>query len=227
MRHYFFLSSALPHLEFESKPLISFTDLTTLFSDNMTEGDLREVNRLRLYFDLQNLLAYLEEEEIDFRGVLSLNDLKEALSTGTYFPDYLFEYFEEWGEKRDQVEHFGDVIKAYFENESVKKGAASQFIVFDLERKRFLEKWRKGEKGSDQFEALEETLAKADGNPYAIEKAVSRYRFETFDEIARPHPFSLVTLLAYMLQLMIVEDFDMRSNVLGREIVNTLVKESA
>lgn len=256
MKNYYFLANALPVLEIDSKPVISFAELMVLFEENLTKSDLKEVKKIRLYYDLINIERLLEEQEqLDFRGNLSENDLREALLNESILPPYVFEFFQQISEREKQLQEFPSLISRFFLVESEKKGIAAAFFKFERELKLRLVSWRsvrvgrkvadelrfeeaqdevvseilKGKSGGDQdpYEKLSEALVAADKDPSKEERAIEVFRFNFYRDFAEAHPFSLSFLLAFLMRLIILETLDLQTSGRGELILNSIVKDSA
>lgn len=154
MRNYYFLSNALPELEVHSKPVISFPDLMVLFQENLSEGDLKQVKVLRLFYDILNIQRMLEHEGRDFRAHLSENELKSALVHHEFFPSYVFDYMDRYGEGEEQVEHFPELIASYYRVESETNDPASDILRFERKLRLYLVAYRARRRGDDLAEAL-------------------------------------------------------------------------
>ncbi len=62
-------------------------------------------------------------------------------------------------------------------------------------------------------------------DPLAQYKIIARYRFSSIMDAVQDHPFSIDYLLGYLIQFMMVEDWNQLDDEQGREQLNTIVKE--
>lgn len=78
----------------------------------------------------------------------------------------------------------------------------------------------------ERFSKLETILKNETYDPLALQKALDTYRFETIESwVDMADHFSIERILAYLLQLIIVENWFKADKVKGIQIVDTLVKE--
>lgn len=257
MKNYYFLANALPELYIDAKPVIAFYDVMTLFEENLSKRDLNQVKKLRLYYDLINIYHMLEGDELDFRSNLGVNELKEALLNEDQLPLYVFEFFNTYSEKEEQLAHFPLLISQYYRNEGQKAPVIKNFLSFEWFLKIVLSAIRahRLEKSlehelrfedplddsifpilakksytlsdlAEVYPTLAQDLEGSLGHPLEEEYAIAEFRFNYYAKAQIGHPFSLQFLLAYAMQLMIVEDFNGYDQERGEQILNTIVKDN-
>ncbi|MDN3504820.1 MAG: DUF2764 family protein [Rhabdochlamydiaceae bacterium] len=255
MKNYYFLANALPELLIDSKPVISYMDVMTLFQENLTESDLDQVKTLRLYYDILNIQRLMEEEAFDFRSNWSSNELKESLLNYENLPPFVFEFFEEFSDVSDRIDNFSKLMSCYFDMASKKTTVLADILQFEKELRLTLIGYRAHRLDLDlahelRFEDLEsdliiDLLAKKDhsnfdfgpkyaqlnemletslGNPLKEEKALNTFRFNFYSHYQVGHPFSLHFLLAFVMQLMIIEDFEGHDSMRGEQILNSIAQ---
>lgn len=134
MKGYFFLSSFLPKLQFDFPGTSSFDDLILLYRDNLSSNDMKKVWLIRHFIDLENVCQFLREEPIDKHGNFSESELSLALDLQEGFPQYLFDYLENYQTLEDQIRFFSSVLSHFFLD---AQEAFSGFLsfYFDFERK--------------------------------------------------------------------------------------------
>ena len=110
MKGYFFLSSFLPKLQFDFPGTSSFDDLILLYRDNLSSNDMKKVWLIRHFIDLENVCQFLREEPIDKHGNFSESELSLALDLQEGFPQYLFDYLENYQTLEDQIRFFSSVL---------------------------------------------------------------------------------------------------------------------
>jgi hypothetical protein len=77
----------------------------------------------------------------------------------------------------------------------------------------------------EKFQNLKVIFENFDDNPLALEKALDQYRIEYIEKMIESHdPFSIERILAYMIQLMIIEKWFELDKEKGKEIVDMIVK---
>lgn len=134
MRNYYFVAASLPELKLGEKPEISFEELVYRLSLNLSRQDLEKVEVLRRYIDLLNIRALLLEEPLDPRGNLSEKELDEALLLETFFPPYVFDFLNQYEDKKDQVRNFSALLLRYFTEEGKEKeGFLKKYLAFERE----------------------------------------------------------------------------------------------
>jgi len=255
MRNYYFLANALPELLIDSKPVISYKAVMTMFNENLTTSDLEQVKTLRLYYDILNIQRLIEQESFDFRANLGSNQLKDSLLNYENLPSYVFEFFEAYSENSDRIANFSKLMSFYFDEESKKGSVLSDIIQFEKELRLTLIGYRAHRLGLDlghelrfedqddeiirdllnkkdhsgfdfghKYARLSEMLQEALGNPLQEERVINTFRFNFYSNYQVGHPFSLHFLLAFVMKLMIVEDFEGHDSIRGEQILNSIAQ---
>ncbi len=73
----------------------------------------------------------------------------------------------------------------------------------------------------DEFADLKELIASAEGDPWQEHRAFAEYRFKKIEEMAEGALFTFDRILAYVIQLMIVEYWNELDEAKGRMILDT------
>lgn len=255
MRNYYYLAISLPDLELINKPLIRFEELVDQFETNLEKNDLKAVNCIRLYFDIVNLEKILLDEPLDHRGNLDFLGISEALKYQVHFPSFVFEFFDKYKTKEEQLPQFPGLYAKYFEDYFEKTSVISEFIIFEHELRLFLlgyrsirfqrnlqEEFKYEELNAGNVELIisqkaetkvldEQKLQnlieklKPSKDPLEIRSLVASFRFEYYKEQQDLNPFTIKGLIAYMMQLLILEDLEVKQPHLGLEIFNELLEE--
>ena len=76
-----------------------------------------------------------------------------------------------------------------------------------------------------EFVKIKEIFESVKENPLDLNRKFSEYRFEKIEELYAAQIFSLDRLLAYLVQLMIVEQWQSQNQQKGEALVNAMVKE--
>lgn len=164
MRGYTYVGTYLPDLHPEREPEISFAEIQDLFQDNLTEGDLKKVNALRLLVDIENLRLFWQEKELDPRGALDTVEIEEALLARGRFPDWVDDYLDEYSTREDRLQHFSKLWSLYFQHEIPKsKGFLHDYLEFERGLKLVLTAFRAKKLGRDlayelQYEDPNDTI---------------------------------------------------------------------
>ncbi len=255
MRNYYYLAISLPDLEIENKPTIHFKELIEQFEINLSPSDFKKLNKIRLYFDLVNLEKYLQELEVDFRGSLSAFEISEALEFKIYYPEYVFDFLENFKTKEERLLKFPLIFSKYFQEFDEDQDEIKNIVIFENELRLFLLGYRairfhKSIEEEFQFENLSQDTVdmilsqqaetkvidesklqyliedlKKTNDPLEVRSLVESFRFEHYKEIQDLHPFTIVGIIAYMMQLKILEDLEVKHPEIGLKILHDLLKE--
>jgi hypothetical protein len=256
MRNYYYLVISLPALEFTAKPQISFLELVQGFDVNLTHDDLNFAKVLFLYFDLINIERTLEKEPLDSRGQLSSTDLIGALRFKDYFPDFVFDFFDKEQTDSEKLANFSQIYSQFFTLYAEGSTPAAQILKFERELRLFLTAFRAKKFGKDfshefrfedpndsyvyslliqkesaklvppeQFEELME-LIESEDDAVKIRTIIEEFRFNHYQDLQEENSFTIIGLLAYMMQLVVVEDLEVTDPNYGLEMFNYLLKEN-
>ena len=134
MSNYYFLASSLPPLDFLSATDMSFESLKSTLALNLSKKDLKQVEALRLFVDINNIRSLLLEEEIDPRGNLTEKNLDEALLLKDFLPEYVFDYLDKYDSLNERLHHFSELIGQFFLEEITKQtGFLKRYFSFERE----------------------------------------------------------------------------------------------
>lgn len=218
-----FLLSYLPPLVFQEPPQIRFHEYLILCEENLSKGQLKEIEYFRSWIDLQNLVRKYFHDPIDPRGLLSDLELEERLKT--YPTEKALHLIQ-----KEQIAFLRDA----------KGGFLGRYFRFEWElavcltaiRAKRLGKPLEDELSSDDLADLFVFTLRSDTLPFEFQKlielphdpmlakkTVDRFRFEKIDEMTANSHFSLDAVLAYAVKLKILEDFDDLSQEKGRELI--------
>lgn len=175
--NYYFLATVLPELQIGHPPDINFHTLNALLSVNLTKDDYNLTKVMRRYYDIQNIRAFWNDEDLDPRGFYNENDLEESLVTRMGLPEYVYTYLEKYEGKEERLQHFPSLLIAYFKNESESAtGFLKQYLTFEREWRLVLTGFRANRQGRDiiaelQFEdpydeIVAQILAQKDSKSY-------------------------------------------------------------
>jgi hypothetical protein len=255
MRNYYYLAISLPDLEIENNAKIQFKELMDLFNDNLSKKDLQSVDDIRLYFDLTNLESLLLEQPFDFRGKLTEVEIVESLKYQMYFPNYVFEFFDKFKDKDEQIKNFPSLFAKYFSDFHNESSDLKKLVIFERELRlallgfRCIHFHRKIEEEFQHEDFTDETVQltisdkaepkvldeiklqklfeklKTATNALDVRACVETFRFEYYKEIQNQHPFTLVGIISYMMQLIIIENLEMKTPKGGVDILHYLLKD--
>ncbi|MBS4166633.1 MULTISPECIES: DUF2764 family protein [unclassified Neochlamydia] len=164
-RQYYFVGTSLPPLHLGEKPEISWRDLQRLLADNLAEADYVQTQVLRRYYDLLNIRSYLKKEPIDKYGNLDLNELEETIvDEAALLPSYMMEYLERYESKEARIDHFPQLMTAFFREEVVStQGFLKSYLSFEKNLRLILTAYRAKKLERDmakelQFENFDEDI---------------------------------------------------------------------
>jgi len=156
MGDYYFTCATLPTLRLDGELEISFAELMTLFSMNLSRHDLEKVHIVRRVIDLRNVLQLLNEEPCDPRGNLSIKELEEALLNKTHLPDYVFEILDNYDNRDDQIAHFYEIIARFFSEEVARThGFLRKYLEFERQWRLCMTGYRAKKLGRDLSKELQ------------------------------------------------------------------------
>jgi hypothetical protein len=134
--NYYYLAASLIPIEFGDIPGLTFLDLIEKYRLNLTQGDMKQLETIRLFFDLENIKQLYTSRgspaSLDSRGNLSKKELKQALEDKNFFPEYVYDFLKQHEANKDIVVHFSSLISAYFTQEARKaSGFLRQYLEFE------------------------------------------------------------------------------------------------
>ena len=255
LRNYYYLAISLPDLEIENRPIIHFETLIDQYSMNLNKEDWDLVSTVRTYFDLVNLEKSLLEEPLDHRTALNAIEIEEALRERTHFPEYVFEFLDRYLDKTDRIKNFPSLYAHFFKEFAIKNDAIAKMIEVERELRLFLLGFRsvkfqrdlasefRYEDLSDEIvdriisknakttlldevklQKLLENLDQAK-NALEVRYLIAAFRFEFYKEVQDFHPFNIIGLVAYLMQLSLLEDLEVKDPKKGLEIFQYILKE--
>lgn len=134
MHNYYFVAASLPPLVLGEKPDITFEELMYRLSLNLSQDDLEKVKVLRRYFDIQNIRNLLLEEPLDPKGNLNEKELDEALLLESFLPEYIFDFLNQYEDKKAQIRNFsGLFIRYYSEEAKLQTDFLKKYLIFERE----------------------------------------------------------------------------------------------
>jgi len=125
MANYYFLATLLPPLKIGSPPDISSKELDYLFGQNLLEEDFEKVRTIRFLKDIENIGATLQNAKFETGGNLDTAELQRRVELKEGLPEYVLAFLDLHEAQVQRIEHFPELLKAYFDNESK---TSSEFI---------------------------------------------------------------------------------------------------
>lgn len=238
-----FLMTFLPPLDIYTRPEMNFEELLRTLAENLSEKEMKQVNAVRTFIDLQNLGKIYRNFPIDPRGNLS----EYALREGEGLPEYARELLtlQDTDEKRLSIH--SKIMARFFEEPHV--GFLKRYYAFERDLRLCLTALRCKRLGVDLVEEFKEEdpreltvaqlLAAKDqpsfempfefqdfgavpDKPFEQYLKVAKYRLSKIEEMAEGWTFALSYVIAYVLQFMIIEDY----HALNDQTGNTLLYEN-
>lgn len=132
MGNYYFAAPSLPAITLGEKPELSFEELYIRLQLNLSKEDFKKVEVLRRFVDLENIRRLYLEQPVDQRGNLSEKELDEALLIQDILPQYVFDFLNQFEEKKEKLRHFFGVLSAFFREEMPKEeGFLKRYLTFE------------------------------------------------------------------------------------------------
>lgn len=253
MKKYYFLGCLLPKLSLKAKPEISFFDMQNILKLNLSKKDMEKVEELRKYIDLKNLKALWLEKSIDSRGNLDEKGLDQVFLLEEFFEDFVFEFLKKYENREDRLKNFSFLLYDFMNFQSKKDGFLSFFFkmkkeikliilalrAFELrkdikEEVKFFEKdffledilSQRGEEGlevSKKYEEVKKIFLEKRENPKKMHLKILEFIFNKIEEKMEKSLFGIDQILAYLTNLIIVEDFYFLDENRGKVIVDNLL----
>ena len=253
MGNYYYLAASLPALQFPVLPDLTFESFKSSLELNLSKEDEKKLQALRLYVDILNIRPVLHEEEIDPRGNLDEKDLNLALLERDFFPQYVFDFFEEHETLAEKLKYFPALLSRFFKEEiEGQEGFLKKFFSFEREWRLVLLALRSkilkrdpveelqfedpkdpfvmqilSQKDSEQYEPpqeykeIKDLLYSCGSDPWEQNKVIASYRFNKVQEMIEEKQFSMEFILAYLAQLMIIENWNELDKAKGQIILDT------
>jgi Protein of unknown function (DUF2764) len=175
---YYFVGASLPALQFGEPPDIQFQEVVHLFKENLSSGDLEQVEVLRRLVDLYNLCAYIRDEPLDPHGNLSAADIEEARVTGVGIPEYSQLFFEKYEADEDRIRNLGELVAAFFNRELARaSGFLHTYLKFEREWRLIMTAFRAKDLGRDVMVELQHE----DPNDDVVAQIIAQKDAETFE----------------------------------------------
>ena len=237
MSNYYFVGTILPPLSFETEPEVDFRSLDSLLKDNLSQSDYQKTVAIRRFFDLLNLRALWTHEAMDLHGEMSAQEMEEALITTTNLPDYIFDFLAKFHSLQERLEraYFSfernfRLVTTGFRAKKLHRDLITELRFEDLQEE-FIKEMIAQNEGKEftlpeEYEEIKNSYEKFGEEPLLLQRALDEYRFNFIDQLVDPSDtFSIERILAYMIQLIIVEKWFELDKAKGMQIVDTIVKE--
>ncbi|MEL7431185.1 MAG: DUF2764 family protein [Chlamydiota bacterium] len=249
---YYFLTTAFPEVHTKSLPEMSFQELSDLLLESLSEKDQEAYRDFLLYIDLKNIKAFLLGKPLDPRGFLSQKELREALLRREGLPDYLFEFFDRFEGKKEQVLRYASVYAQFFSEN--RTGFLGKYFGFVRSMRLVLtalraQRWHRNldeelqfepidsslpayilaQKGAKDFEPPEEfadlkTLFVAhEEAPMDFEKKLLEYQIKKIEELEEGRLFQIDQVLAFAAKLLLVESWHNLDQEKGKAALDQLI----
>ena len=223
----FFLVPFLPSLSFDAPPELSLHELGFFLRLNLSAAEMETVHQLYMLYDLENIRAFLAGLPMTAIGKFPHDDLRDQLEneecsipgvpeffaqyktpaeraanahllpryffthTSSDLPTFIREYF--------QFEHLGRLLMASLRAEALGR-------VFEVEPEEVGFDIHDQKAWPEVFAPLVTIWHTRHHNPKELEEAVSEWKFRILGSLIEDcDPFSLNRVLAYILQLRILE----------------------
>lgn len=254
---YYYIGTLLPDIKLGEKPELSFVELERVLSDNLRANDYQLVNQIRWFYSIENMRALWRQDSIEGYGLDEhaleecmlniespgyLRDFLEKRRTDAerlrFFPELLASYFKEETKQTSgfiseylQFERKLLLVQTAFRAKKLNRNICVELQFEDSEesfiQELLVQKESKQFKAPIGFEKLQEILENHYEAPIELYRALGDYRFERLEELAGFDVFSINRILAYMVQLIIVERWLKLDREKGNKLVDQYIKEPA
>jgi hypothetical protein len=157
MAEYYFIGTALPPLAIGVKPELSFKELYSMLTVNVSSADLEKVDHLLWSIDLSNIRAFWMGLPLDDRGKFSAKELEEALLVKDGLPEYLIDFLDRYDSTEERLRFFPS-LNASFYREMIEKlpaGFLKSYFMMEREIRLVLTALRAKSTGRDVARELQ------------------------------------------------------------------------
>jgi hypothetical protein len=131
---YYFVAGSLTEILIGSSPDLSFRKLMHLLATNLSPADMKDVETIRRFYDLENIRSHFKDEELSEYGNYDESTLEEALLTGEGFPEYVYDFLERFTDTEERLKHFPMLISSYYKEETPEEESfLRQYLSFERE----------------------------------------------------------------------------------------------
>ncbi len=133
MIRYYFLASLLPtSLTLGSTPDIPLWEFNQLCKQNLNDADLKKMQAIRRYIDIQNLRPLWQRKDLDPHGNYTSKELETHLLLEEGFPDYVFEFLRQHESIEERLDFFPKLLSQFYEEEITQsKHFLKNFLIFE------------------------------------------------------------------------------------------------
>lgn len=117
MSYCYFLETALSPLEFPDKPDETFERISYLYTENLSEKDLKNFRVLQKYIDVQNIRAFYLDYPLNSKGLLNKNELKNNLEQELYFDEDIYDILNEYETSEEKARAFPRILKVFLDKQ--------------------------------------------------------------------------------------------------------------
>lgn len=238
---YYFICTLLPPLKVGKKASLSFKELDILLNDNLSKQDYLKTGKLRSYYDLENLRAFLQKKPLSPYGNYTQRDFEEMHRGQAEMPSNWSNFFEKHRELSSQrrffsqliVHHFREVfltsrdflreyidferkirvLQAYYRANQLQRDLTLELQYEDQEEpfiREVLDQHKSGRlEFPEGFLELKNLLeSHYHHSPVQLHRAICEYRFQKIRSFIKGSEFSIDYILAYMAQLILIEQLE-------------------
>lgn len=128
----YYLICSLPPLDFDHPPPLSVDSYLTVASDLMSEKELKSIEVLLRYIDIENLYAVWTKNPWNAQGQWSEKELKTRSLLQEKMPGYVSAYLQRYHDLDKKIRHFGELVSLYFRKELKEAhGFLKQYLEFE------------------------------------------------------------------------------------------------
>jgi hypothetical protein len=133
MSEYYFVTTLLPELRIGDTSELAGEEFEFTLEQNLTERDLHKITILRRHVDIENIRLFWQGAPLEPGGNFDEKAIEANLLTRKGLPQYVFDYMKKYEESRERLSHFGELLSAYFEQETKEnRGFVRAWLQFEL-----------------------------------------------------------------------------------------------
>lgn len=198
MTNYYFICTLLPELRVGDSPEINLREYEQLLEENLTERDFAKASTIRNFYEIQNFSEEIERASGFFKAFLILE--RELRLVMLAF--------------RAKALH-RDVTVALQEEDP--EDPIIEQILAQKEAQSF--------EPPEKYEELKIIFEKYKESPLELQKALFEFRIKKIEEMLDLDFFSIDRVLAYLVELILIEKWRQMDKQKGLEIVDSMLKE--
>jgi len=225
MGNRYFLLIFLPTLSFDRQPELSQEEVNFFLQQNLSFHEWNVVRDLYRLYDIENIRAYFLGVPMTAPGLFSHDELIEKLTEGESIPE-AEAFFRKYPTTEEKKRHIHELRKYFLRYFQPSHPFLRKYFHFELHLRHILA-WLRARITHKMYQVSQEELhfditnlktwpewfvplanlwQQGKHHPREIEETLARWKFSTIGNFCEESPpFSLDFILAYLIQLRILE----------------------